>query len=447
MFEGLARPTGAGTRLIRASISAITVLLALATGPWFGAEALALPDFQQLDAHLGSDTSSAPDTSVPKWNRFETKPVSGVFAAALIVDRQHWLGQDRASKEQVGDLGDFEGGEIRGFRIGVVGTFNFERPWSYTFFMATNAYDKGFDTQTTDDVTLVDWRVDIPLSGRSTLSLGKQKEPISLGRLMIGMAHPGVDERPAVLDAMLPSRNVGAVLSRTFGNERSTVALGVFNNWMEGGSISRNATQLIGRVTWLPYLSPDESGLVHVGAGYRYSDAREGFTSATEPEFNQSPAFVVLEADRADQGHTYSLETLVRRGPWMVMGEYLRTDIFGSDLESPAVDGYYVAASWLSGGAVRPYSKRGATVGLPSVAHPTSAGGGGAWEVAARYSHLDGNDFGLLGGEMGILSLGGSWWLTQTFAVGAALRYVTLDRNDLNGASYGLMTRIVLALE
>ena len=56
--------------------------------------------------------------------------------------------------DEVGDLEDFNGGEIRGFRIGVVGTINFEVPWTYTLFAASNAFDKGFDSKDTDDISL-----------------------------------------------------------------------------------------------------------------------------------------------------------------------------------------------------------------------------------------------------------------------------------------------------
>ena len=118
-----------------------------------------------------------------KWNKFETRPISGLFTGALMLDRQYWLSQDGNSEDQVGDLADFEGGEIRAFRAGVVGTLNFKRPWRYTVFAATNTFDKGFDVDTTDELVLFDYRLDIPLPADLMLSVGKQKEPISMERL------------------------------------------------------------------------------------------------------------------------------------------------------------------------------------------------------------------------------------------------------------------------
>jgi len=89
------------------------------------------------------------DTS--KWNRWETKYFSGIFVAAVVLDRMNWQSQDSNSEAQVGDLNTFDGGEIRGLRFGAVGTFNFPQPWVYTVFAATNAFDKGFDTDEDDD--------------------------------------------------------------------------------------------------------------------------------------------------------------------------------------------------------------------------------------------------------------------------------------------------------
>jgi len=97
-----------------------------------------------------------------------------------MLDRQFWLSQDRASESQVGELSDFEGGEIRGARFGVAGTLNFKRPWRYTVFAATNTFDKGFNVDTSDEFTWVDYRLDIPLSDDLMLSVGKERRSPSL---------------------------------------------------------------------------------------------------------------------------------------------------------------------------------------------------------------------------------------------------------------------------
>ena len=145
-----------------------------------------------------------------KWNQFENDYFSSAFMGALAVDRQFGLSQDDQSKQQVGDLEDFEGGEIRGFRFGVFGAIKFEKPWIYMISGATNAFSKGFDSGEDDDYALFDWRLDIPLEWDMSLAVGKQKEPISMER-NIGLIYLPWQERAAVSDAILP-----AVMSASF---------------------------------------------------------------------------------------------------------------------------------------------------------------------------------------------------------------------------------------
>ena len=200
--------------------------------------------------------------------------------------RQHWLNQDDASLEQVGDLDEYSRGEIRGLRFGLVGTFNFKRPWVHTLAGASNGFDKGFfDTEKNDDITLFDYRLDIPFLEGASISLGKQKEPISMERIMGGLYLP-MFERTSVSDALLPSRNVGIVLNGVVPNRRFTWAIGGFNDWFDASqAFDDSASQIVGRITGLPFISEDESHLLHLGVGVRYTDAKEGVRYRTDPEF------------------------------------------------------------------------------------------------------------------------------------------------------------------
>ncbi len=260
----------------------------------------------------------------------------------MMLDRQNWQSQDGNSEAQIGDLSDFSGGEIRALRIGAVGTLNFPQPWVYTIFVASNAFGKGFDSSDDDTWELYDWRVDIPTFANTTLSFGKQKEPVSMERTMALLYLP-LQERSAVLDAMLPARNVGFVLSGKAFNERMTWAGGAFNDWLETpGSFSDGAIQYVGRVTGLPFISEDESNLFHLAVGLRYSDAEEGLLYAIEPEFKQSPNFVDTGIFEANSSLTYNFEASWRKGPFWLHGEYMLNDIDAPALGDPNLTGYNV---------------------------------------------------------------------------------------------------------
>lgn len=422
-------------------------------------EPAALPPEQQRES--GWLAYTPPPLAVPlgytnesKWNRWDTKYVSGLFVAGVVLDRINWLSQDTQSEGQVGDLSAAEGGEIRGFRIGAVGTLDiFEKPWVYTIFGATNAFDKGFNEEGLDEFTWFDWRVDVSFVADTVLSIGKQKEPIS-GERMQAMTYNHMQERTAVADAMMPSRNVGIVWSGGGYLSYSTWAVGVFNDWFDANQdFSDSATQYIGRVTWAPIRGENDSNLLHVGIGHRYSDAKEGFRFRTEPEFNLAPVYVDTGFDvpggmlPANNTQTWNAELAWRRGPLWLASEYTRTKVDNPDLANPNFDGYWIAGSWVLTGEMRPYNKKSGTFGSVPIARTVYQGGKGAWELSGRWSSIDLSDGLVEGGEMDIASLGVSWWLTPFFSVGLNYRYIWNTRLDEEGASSGLNSRILLLLE
>jgi len=388
-------------------------------------------------------------TDTSKWNRFDTKWVSGIGLAALILDRQSWTDQDEESEFQVGNLDEYEGGEIRGLRVGAVGTINFDKPWIWTFFGATHAFDKGFDSAEDDDWTIFDARLDIPLWEKASFSIGKQKEPISMTRTM-SMVYLPQQERAAPLDALLPSRNIGIVMAGTLFDDNMSLAGGVFNDWLDkdqSNSFSDNATQFVGRATGVAWASENESTLLHLGGGYRYSDVEEGAVVLTEPEINKSPLFVDSGLMTGDSADTYQLEASLRSGPFWLHGEYVQADLESPELDDPQLDGYFVTASWIVTGEVRPYNRRVGIFQRIPIARTVHQNGWGAWELSTRYSNLDANDGLVEGGDMDIWSLGVNWWLTPYFNVNMNYRYITLDKLGVEGTSQGFNTRVVLILE
>ena len=397
---------------------------------------------------------SPPPIAVPiryydsrKWNKFETKPVSGLFIGALMLDRQFWLSQDGSSEGQVGDVSEFEGGEIRGLRFGAVGTLNFKRPWRYTVFAATHAFDKGFDVSTNDEFTWFDYRLDIPLPANLMLSVGKQKEPISMERLS-SLAYLPMQERSAIADAVMPVRNHGITLSGSAASDNVSWAVGAFNNWVDSGeSFSDTASVLVGRATWAPAFLQSESNLLHVGLGLRRSDAKQPLRARSEPEFDNAPLYVDTDLLSADDQMTYNLEAYWRNGPYMLGFEYIGTDVNSPQSGNPFFSGYHLTGSWAVTGEMRGYRKRSGTFDPLPVARPVNQGGWGTVELAFRYSNTDLTDGTVDGGDMDVYSLGVNWWFTRSAHLALNYRYINLDRFGTQGDSSGLNARILLMLD
>lgn len=387
------------------------------------------------------------------WNVYSNDYFSSIFVGAIALDRQKWLYQDVESELQVGDNSLSDGGEIRALRFGIGGALKFDKHWIYTIAGATNSFDKGFDTNTSDNVTFFDWRLDIPTAFNTTLSIGKQKEPISMERLM-GMVFLPNQERSVVSDTLMPSRNVGMVLSGSNVAQTVSWAGGLFNDWLDDdGSISENSTQFVARSTWLPYESEDESEIIHLGFGYRYSNAKEAIRFASEPEFNLSPTYIDSGLFEAEHVTTYNYEASWRSGPYWLASEFVRTDIDAPSLNDPSLFGYHISAAWALTGEMRSYNKKSGTFSPTPVARSVEQNGWGAWELTSRWSVFDGNNGSIAAGKSKIFSLGVYWWLTPKLNLSLNYRHITLDRCsfisnscDLQGTSSGVNTRMLFLL-
>ena len=261
------------------------------------------------------------------------------------------------------------------------------------------------------------------------------------------MAILPMQERSAVNDAFLPSREHGVILSGMAG-EWSTWAVGAFNDWIDSDeSFDDTTDHFVGRVTWVPAVSKDESNLLHLGLGLRHSDAKQPLRTGTEPEFNNSPLFVNTGEILADNAITYSLEGYWRKGPFLTSFEYLGVDVDSETSGDPFFSGYQVGASWTVTGETRAYRKRSGTFGAVPVSRPVNQGGWGVLEVASMYSHLDMTEGTVDGGEMDIISFGVNWWLTQSTVVSANYRDISLDRSDGSGDASGLNLRLMLMFD
>ena len=175
--------------------------------------------------------------------------------------------------------------------------------------------------------------------------------------------------------------------------------VGIFNDWFDADQdLEDSATQYAGRVTWAPLRTQDETHLLHLGGSYRYSDAKEGFRYRTEPEFNKSPVYVDTAFGQdtpflpADKLETFNGELAWRRGPLWLAGEYTRTYVDNPALGNPVFDGYWVGASWILTGEMRPYNKKSGTFGGVPISQTVYQGGPGAWELTARWSNVNLND-------------------------------------------------------
>ena len=381
------------------------------------------------------------------WNHWNTENTTGIFFGILALDRQFWPLQNEDSKQQVGDLDRYEGGEIRDLRLGIFGTLDyFKKPWGYYVAVASNSFEKTFEIDDQQTFRFVDYRLDIPVGAGVTLNIGKQKEPISMERLMSLINLP-LQERSSVADALLDARSFGAQLHGNALDDRMSWAGGIFSKFIDTDQAIDDAeTSLVGRLTWLPYLAENESNLLHLGVSARLSNGNDGYRFRSVPEFDKSPLFVDTGVGDADRIRQYNFEVSWRGGPFWVAAEYVNVDVDSPSDGDLDFDGYQITGSWIITGEIRDYRFKGGTLGPVPVARSVYQNGKGAWEVAGRWSSIDLTDGAIDGGEMDILSAGINWWLTPTFMLNLNYRYIVNDRLDLEGTASGAMLRLLLKL-
>jgi phosphate-selective porin OprO and OprP len=99
-------------------------------------------------------------------------------------------------------------------------------------------------------------------------------------------------------------------------------------------------------------------------------------------------------------------------GPLSLQGEYIRTDVDRSVGDSLVFDGYYGYMSWFLTGESRNYKadKGIFDILVPQKPFSLTTGGLGAWELGTRFSEIDLNDDGVLGGRERNITAGLNWY-------------------------------------
>lgn len=333
-----------------------------------------------------------------------------------------------------------------------------------------------------------------------TFQVGNMFEPNSLERVS-SSKYRDFMERALASDLLAGNRHIGLAAVTggpapgIMGNSNWSAKAGIFSTSFEDGAQGplpggHQYWDAAGRLTYAPILTEDS--LLHIGGSVRYqkpndatalSDDRVlslGSTLRTEANTlgenllgTQSltcaaPAFQVVGGNCTKDVLGYGAEAVASYGPFSVQAEYLgmhydRDPGLIALLNAPGgsslnFSGYYVYATWYLTGESRAASymtyprefNSPATFDQINIKNPLSAGGWGAWEIAARLSEINLNDGGFLvaqpvgvrpniqGGRETDFTLGLNWYPDRGFRIMANwVRVMQLaapfNRPDING--------------
>lgn len=198
--------------------------------------------------------------------------------------------------------------------------------------------------------------------------------------------------------------------------ERYSWALGLHNDATTSKSSDDEAKSIIGRMTYLPWLS--EQNLFHVGisGGRRIPDSSTDavdFDATAENALQRRQSVETGTIAGIDHVDVLGMEAAFVSGPFSLQGEYFITAVDREQAQDLHFTGWYGQASWLLTGESRPYKKSSGSFGRIKPFHPFNLKENtwGAWELAARYSYLDLNDHDVQGGKLEDITIGVNWYL------------------------------------
>jgi phosphate-selective porin OprO/OprP len=318
-------------------------------------------------------------------------------------------------KDDYEDIEGKSGTEFRRARLFIKGTMYDN--WSYK-----GQYDFAGNSTTIKDA----W---IGYNGFDAfkIKVGQFKQPMGLEELT-SSKYITFMERSLPTEAFATSRRIGLGLynhSKHFNWGASVYGQAEGDNTSDGGSEGYGAGA---RLAWAPM--NEKGSVLHLGASAAYelqNDSQLRYRSRMEAHGVDTRYVDTGTIPKPDSTTKYGLEAAAVMGPFSLQGEYylVQAESDATGVSDPDFDGYYAFASWFLTGESRKY-KKGA-FGRVSPKSIVGRGGIGAWELAARYSHLNLDDGSFNGGEESNITLGLNWYATKYVRFMANYVYVDAD--------------------
>lgn len=229
--------------------------------------------------------------------------------------------------------------------------------------------------------------------------------PFSQEELQSSNASPLIER--SAMSALAPSYGLGGQVA--VSGRRWSLTAGGFDDGLaddDGGSSSRGRG-VIARATGSPVL--DRRRAVHLGAAVelRDDDGADVRLQTRAAAFGPAQARTGRIAD-VGRLSNIGVEGALRTDRLLVQAQYMRTDLHRRARADLTLDGWFIQASRVIGGAQRGYNPRNGLFGSVDLAEhrPT-------FEIAARYSELDIESSTLNRGHARTATLGGTWYLSR----------------------------------
>ncbi|MDE2923682.1 MAG: porin [Acidobacteriota bacterium] len=251
-----------------------------------------------------------------------------------------------------------------------------------------------------------------PNDDAATFRAGHFKEPFSLSIQQSSNSHSFI-ARPAAVTALAPGRNLGFMVHDRLPGDRVAWAVGAFRDSDGYDMRPGSDLSLSGRLTGLA-LNGDEGSdpLLHLGVALsQRQPTADTVRLRGRTGVRLAPRTVNTGRLPADGLRLAGAEFLLARSSFWLQGEVLSAQVdLLTDGRRARFEAQYVEAGWFLTGERKPYSRssRSFTRLRPKAPMPD---GRGAWELAARWDHIDLSRGSVLGGSQQSLSVALNWYL------------------------------------
>ena len=265
--------------------------------------------------------------------------------------------------------------------------------------------------------TFMDVYMDVHGFSLGTLRVGQWRQPFGLGEL--NSVRDLVFHERASMFFLGPFRQTGIGIQKH--NGRSTYAFSAFGASTDefANSIGDSSYGAAGRLTTLLFDNPQSGNLLHIGAGYSHIQPDDFGVELTVPQelFNPGAAFTGISAARifdANQYDVFNSEIAMVRGRWHAQGEARLARIGRTASPNVFIPAVYAQVGYMLTGESRKYDRvSGSFRGGIEPRRPFGPNGRGAWELAARFSHIDLNHDQLNAGRNNSFTVGLNWYLNR----------------------------------
>ena len=189
------------------------------------------------------------------------------------------------------------------------------------------------------------------------------------------------------------------------------------------------------RVAFRPMWEDDGARMVHIAADVQLRDIDGTLRYRARPEAHFADRYVNTGRFAADGVDILNFEIATVQGPFWAAAEYVTADTDAPAVGDPTFDSYYVQAGYFLTGEHKAFKT---SSGAWNRLKPKSnwGDGGGAWEIAGRFSTIDLNDGAIQGGEQDDFTLALNWYLNPTTRL--MLNYVHADVDGSGEADFFL---------